>query len=148
MAPSRKPASGPASGTSTPAVVPIPRPSKANSSAIANSSNPFTILSSVFSKYVKTTPSRTKLIDAYLAFLVYNGVVQFVYCVIAGNYPFNAFLAGFISAVGQFVLTASLRMQSNPVNKEEFKSVSPERAFADFIFGSVVLHFFCINFIN
>ena len=41
--------------------------------------------------------------------------------------PFNAFLSGFSATVGQFVLTASLRIQTNPENKEEFKSVSHER---------------------
>jgi oligosaccharyltransferase complex subunit epsilon len=62
--------------------------------------------------------------------------------------PFNAFLAGFGSTVGQFVLTgrwtvasyeapialadhcpftASLRMQTTEANKTDFPSVSPER---------------------
>lgn len=63
--------------------------------------------------------------------------------------PFNAFLAGFSACVGQFVLTASLRIQTNPANRKEFsESFSDERAFADFVFGSLILHFFCINFIN
>jgi oligosaccharyltransferase complex subunit epsilon len=62
--------------------------------------------------------------------------------------PFNAFLSGFSACVGQFVLTASLRMQTNPENKTEFESISHERAFADFVFGSLLLHFFCVNFIN
>jgi len=89
-----------------------------------------------------------KLIDAFMAFLVVVGGLQFVYCVIGGNYPFNAFLSGFAATVGQFVLTASLRIQTNPDNASEFKTVSNERAFADYIFGSLLLHFFCINFIN
>lgn len=41
--------------------------------------------------------------------------------------PFNAFLAGFAADVGQFVLTASLRMQTNPQNQKEFETISPER---------------------
>ena len=36
-------------------------------------------------------------------------------------------LPRFSSCVGQFVLTASLRSQVNPENKETFKEVSPER---------------------
>jgi len=83
-----------------------------------------------------------------MAFLVAVGVVQFVYCVVAGSYPFNAFLSAFSATVGQFVLTASLRIQTNPENKADFDSMSPERAFADFVFGSLILHFFCVNFIN
>lgn len=50
--------------------------------------------------------------------------------------------------MGQFVLTVSLRMQSDKGNAGEFKAVGPERAFADYVFGSVLLHFFCVNFIN
>jgi hypothetical protein len=36
-------------------------------------------------------------------------------------------LPSFSSNVGQFVLTASLRSQVNPENKNEFRDVSPER---------------------
>lgn len=116
--------------------------------------------------------------DAFMGFLVVVGVVQFAYCVLAGNYvrlrplpthyracemgrrpgrkkkrvvvgrlqnrgergsrgqtqadstdyqPFNAFLSGFSATVGQFVLTASLRIQTNPENRKEFESISDER---------------------
>jgi hypothetical protein len=41
--------------------------------------------------------------------------------------PFNAFLSGFSATVGQFVLTVSLRMQTNPENKADFESISHER---------------------
>jgi oligosaccharyltransferase complex subunit epsilon len=30
----------------------------------------------------------------------------------------------------------------------EHKGISSERAFADFVFGSLILHGFCVNFIN
>ncbi len=55
--------------------------------------------------YNDKTPQRTKLLDAFMFFLVVVGGLQFVYCVLAGNYPFNAFLSGFSATVGQFVLT-------------------------------------------
>ncbi|KAJ1331249.1 oligosaccharyltransferase complex subunit epsilon [Microdochium nivale] len=106
-----------------------------------------TILS-VIDQYHKKTPQRTKLIDIFLAFLAIVGALQFVYCVLAGNYPFNAFLSGFSATVGQFVLTVSLRIQTNEANKSDFPAVSPERSFADYVVGSLILHFFCINFIN
>jgi len=121
---------------------------KLSKSTNTSSTNPLTILTSLYDTYQENTPQRTKLIDAFLGFLVLTGGLQFLYCLIAGNYPFNAFLAGFSATVGQFVLTVSLRSQSNPENKSQFSTISPERAFADFVFGSVLLHFFCINFIN
>ncbi|KAG2419408.1 hypothetical protein HFD88_004204 [Aspergillus terreus] len=144
------------------AAVPAPKLSSGPKTLTANSSV-YDIAYHVWEQYLTTTSQRTMLLDAFMAFLVLVGGIQFVYCVLAGNFPFNAFLSGFCAAVGQFVLTASLRMQtSNGVPKEGAKSaatakgketgsvgaVSHERAFADYIFGSLILHFFCINFIN
>ncbi|KAL1609241.1 oligosaccharyltransferase complex subunit epsilon [Nothophoma quercina] len=106
------------------------------------------ILQGVWNRYVEKTPQRTKLLDSFMLFLVVVGALQFAYVVLVGNFPFNAFLSGFSACVGQFVLTASLRIQTNPENKAEFESISHERAFADFVFGSLLLHFFCVNFIN
>ncbi|KAL2022796.1 hypothetical protein VTK56DRAFT_4612 [Thermocarpiscus australiensis] len=106
------------------------------------------IVSNVAAHYRAATPQRTKLLDAFMAFLVAVGGLQFVYCVLAGNYPFNAFLSGFAATVGQFVLTASLRIQTTEGNKKDFPAVSPERAFADYVVCSLILHFFCVNFIN
>ncbi|TDL29794.1 defender against death DAD protein [Rickenella mellea] len=103
---------------------------------------------SLWTSYTENTPSRLKLIDSFLVFIMLSGIMQFLYCILVTNYPFNAFLSGFGSTVGQFVLTASLRSQVNPQNKEQFKEVSPERAFADFALGSIVLHFFVFNFLG
>ncbi|KAF9008850.1 oligosaccharyl transferase epsilon subunit [Cyathus striatus] len=107
-----------------------------------------TALQSLWNAYNDQTSDRLKFVDAFLFFLILSGVIQFVYCILVTNFPFNAFLAGFSSTVGQFVLTASLRAQVNPENKHEFKDVSPERAFADFALGSIVLHFFVYNFLG
>ncbi|KAN0097789.1 defender against death DAD protein [Tylopilus felleus] len=137
-------------------------PKQASQTTTASVSNPVSVL---WKSYLNKTPDRLKFIDAFLTFLVLSGVFQFIYCVLVTNFPFNAFLAGFASAVGQFVLTASLRVQVNPENRSEFKDVSPERsvfppvhpimhaqhahrAFADFALGSIVLHFFVFNFLG
>ncbi|KAK8114936.1 Dolichyl-diphosphooligosaccharide--protein glycosyltransferase subunit OST2 [Apiospora kogelbergensis] len=138
-------------GTTASAVPAVSAPSKKPSSAAvaAKSSDAWSsVATNILSHYQKTTPQRTKLIDLFMAFLVVVGGLQFVYCVVAGNYPFNAFLSGFSATVGQFVLTASLRIQTTEANKADFPSVSPERAFADYVVGSLILHFFCVNFIN
>ncbi len=60
-----------------------------------------------------------------------------------GNQPFNAFLSGFSATVGQFVLTANLRIQTNPANKEEFRSVSHERYVLPQLSLCVMVVFFC-----
>ncbi|GAB7343500.1 hypothetical protein MBLNU457_1513t1 [Dothideomycetes sp. NU457] len=139
---------------STPVGTPVKTPSNKSSLSpnanvnVKNSNDAQAILQGIWNRYVADTPQRTKLIDAFMGFLVVVGGLQFLYCVIAGNYPFNAFLSGFAATVGQFVLTVSLRMQTSPENKVEFQGRSHERAFADFVLGSVILHFFCVNFIN
>ncbi|KAE8215299.1 hypothetical protein CF327_g1372 [Tilletia walkeri] len=106
------------------------------------------VFSSLVSSYNDATPVHLKLVDGFLVFLVLTGVIQFGYCVAVTNFPFNSFIAGFASTVGQFVLAASLRIQANAANASDFPKVSPERAFADFLFGSVILHFFVINFLG
>ncbi|KAI0052571.1 defender against death DAD protein [Auriscalpium vulgare] len=122
-------------------------PVKGTSSSTSSSSSPSAV-QTLWKAYLDHTAPRLKFIDSFLTFLVLSGVLQFVYCVLVTSFPFNAFLSGFASTVGQFVLTASLRSQVNSENRTLFKDVSPERAFADFVIGSVVLHFFVFNFLG
>ncbi|KAL0580893.1 oligosaccharyltransferase complex subunit epsilon [Marasmius crinis-equi] len=122
-----------------------PKAAAASSKAQAPTQN--TVLQ-LWKAYSGQTTDRLKYIDGFLVFLMLSGVLQFLYCILVTNFPFNAFLAGFSSTVGQFVLTASLRSQVNPENRMEFKDISPERAFADFALGSIVLHFFVFNFLG
>lgn len=44
--------------------------------------------------------------------------------------------------------TVCLRIQINPQNKGEFQGISPERAFADFLFANTILHLVVINFVG
>ncbi|CEH18149.1 defender against cell death 1 [Ceraceosorus bombacis] len=83
-----------------------------------------------------------------MTFLVISGIIQFVYCFLVSDFPFNSFVAGFASTVGQFVLLAALRIQANESNSSDFPKSSPERAFGDFLFSSIVLHFFVVNFLG
>lgn len=57
-----------------------------------------------YDEYTQTTPSRLKIIDAYLLYIMFTGIIQFGYCCLVGTFPFNSFLSGFISSVGSFVL--------------------------------------------
>ncbi|KPI38615.1 Dolichyl-diphosphooligosaccharide--protein glycosyltransferase subunit dad1 [Cyphellophora attinorum] len=167
-----------ASTTTTPAKPPPSTPSttkqtpsqstsvtKTAPSTLSPRSSPQEIAIHVWNKYIQETPSRTLFLDIFLLYIALNGAVQFIYCIIGGNYPFNAFLSGFGAAVGQFVLTVSLRMQTVEQSPTETNTgsktkvvdgveekctgqISSERAFADFVFGSLILHGFCVNFIN
>ncbi|ROL52094.1 Dolichyl-diphosphooligosaccharide--protein glycosyltransferase subunit DAD1 [Anabarilius grahami] len=99
-------------------------------------------------EYASSTPNKLKVVDAYLLYIMMTGALQFLYCLLVGTFPFNSFLSGFISCVGSFILAVCLRIQINPQNKGEFLSISPERAFADFLFAHTVLHLVVINFIG
>ena len=125
------------------------------------------VVTKFYDEYNSSTPKKLKIIDAYLTYIFFTGVVQFVYCCLVGTFPFNAFLSGFISSVASFVLGVCLRLQVlpllppthtphlnifniqvNPANKTQFAGISHERAFADFIFAHVILHLIVMNFIG
>ena len=110
--------------------------------------NLVTVLRKLYDAYNDKTPQKLKIIDSFLVYVLLTGIIQFVYCCLVGTFPFNSFLSGFISCVGTFVLGVCLRVQTNPRNKSEFKGISAERAFADFIFANIVLHLVVINFIG
>lgn len=70
---------------STPVAIPAPAV-KATTKSSSSNLSPQEIALSVWQNYLNTTPQRTKLIDIFMAFLVTVGALQFVYCVIAGNF--------------------------------------------------------------
>lgn len=43
--------------------------------------------------------------EAQLCSVQATAAVQLIYCVLFGSFPYNAFLSGFISSVGTFILT-------------------------------------------
>jgi oligosaccharyltransferase complex subunit epsilon len=106
------------------------------------------IVRRLWDEYVRRTPKKLKIIDAYLVYVVLTGVAQFSYCALVGTFPFNSFLSGFISCVGSFILGACLRIQTNPENKRFFSNISSERAFGDFVFASIALHLVVMNFLG
>lgn len=63
--------------------------------------------------------------NAYLLAVLLTGVFQFVYVLLVGTFPFNSFLAGFLSCVTSFVLGVCLKKTG------EFKG---------FLFAHLVLH--------
>ncbi|KAJ2161349.1 Dolichyl-diphosphooligosaccharide-protein glycosyltransferase subunit dad1 [Coemansia sp. RSA 552] len=105
------------------------------------------ILGKLTRDYTASTPLRLRVIDAYMVFCMAVGLLQFVYCVLAGSFPYNAFLAGFGSAAACFVFAANLRIKTNPKNAGQFAG-SPEGAFAEFVFCHIVLHFVVANFLG
>ena len=67
---------------SVPASSPISAPAAAKN-APANWDK---VLQNIYQYYMKETPQRTKLIDVFLVFIAVVGALQFLYCILAGNY--------------------------------------------------------------
>lgn len=106
----------------------------------------------VWAAYNTKTPKRIKSIDAYLFYVLVTGIVQLAYMLLVGSFPYNSFLASFLSCVGVFVLTVGLRMQVNPASQSDPKNlwgnVTPARAYADWLFCNLILHMAVLNFIG
>lgn len=64
----------------------VPATSKPHKTSLATKDGWEQVVGNLWDHYVKDTPQRTKLIDAFMAFLVVVGALQFLYCVLAGNY--------------------------------------------------------------
>ena len=67
-----------------------PKPSTRSSATHPNAFH------SLWRAYSDNTTDRLKFIDAFLFFLMLSGIVQFAYCVLVSNFPYNAFLAGYV----------------------------------------------------
>mmetsp|Transcript_14745 Transcript_14745/g.36783 ORF Transcript_14745/g.36783 Transcript_14745/m.36783 type:complete len:111 (-) Transcript_14745:266-598(-) len=102
---------------------------------------------SAFAAEYRKTPTRVKIIDAFLIYALATAGVQFGYVLLVGSFPFNAFLAGFLCSLGFFALTVCLRLQADPSNKD-FGGISPERAFADYVLANLVLFLVVWNYIG
>lgn len=81
------------SGSSTP-TTPAPAVKSAVSKSKDANLGAQEVAVAMWDNYVKATPQRTKLIDVFMAFLVVVGVLQFVYCIIVGNYVSAVLSAG------------------------------------------------------
>mmetsp|Transcript_14847 Transcript_14847/g.29808 ORF Transcript_14847/g.29808 Transcript_14847/m.29808 type:complete len:101 (+) Transcript_14847:287-589(+) len=92
----------------------------------------------------------TRLVNHLLTLFSFQvAMIQLAYCCLFGSFPFNSFLAGFLSAVGMFVLTVCLRIQmGSQSEKGAPNKLSKNRAFLEWLVCQVVLHFVVINFIG
>lgn len=68
------------------------------------SSSVLSVISRFLEEYSSSTPTRLKVVDSYLLYILLTGALQFLYCLLVGTFPFNSFLSGFISCVGAFIL--------------------------------------------
>ena len=89
----------------SPSTTSTSKPSSASSSSSNQSAQE--ILLGSWNNYLNTTPQRVKLIDVFMAFLVVVGGLQFLYCVIVGNYV-SYFLLGSLACNSEEKETAGI----------------------------------------
>eukprot|EP01039_Chlorochromonas_danica_P006452 gene6452-7116_t len=99
----------------------------------------------VKSDYLSTKNKKFLMVDALIAYTLATALLQIVYVVLVGNFPFNSFLSGLFCHLGIFTLAVSLRLQ---LSSSEFSSVAPEKAFGDFAFSVAVLLFVVFSFLG
>lgn len=96
MAPKRQQATSPSAaaistpsttttGTSTPTTT-ISSSTTTAAVALSPKASVAEITQHILNRYFAQTPQRTFLLDAFMVYLVLVGGIQFVYCVVAGNY--------------------------------------------------------------
>lgn len=115
-------------------------------------SNSGLVVLDVLHAYRLNVPRHLQVIDAFLCYVLATGIAQFAYGMSVGSFPFNSFLAGFLSCVGVFVLTTSLRMQLSERNRKDpanrWEHLTKKRAVADWLFCNLVLHLAVLNFLG
>ena len=77
-------------------------------------------VASLWNAYYETTSTRLKTIDAFLVFLMLSGIIQFLYCILVTNFPFNAFLAGYASCTFYWANTHDMLSDLQAVSDNSF----------------------------
>ena len=95
--------------------------------------------------YFEKTHPKLKMLDALIIFSLLTFVSQLAYSFVVGKDPFNALLAGLYCSLGQFALSASLRVQ---LSDTTFVDYSNKKAVAEFIVGSFLLYLSCLCLIG
>ncbi len=75
-------------------------------------------LNSFWKKYSGETPSRVKLIDWFILYLIAVMGVQFFYRMVVGDdFPKNAFLTGMFCPLGVIILLTTIRQEKKDYRK-------------------------------
>uniref|UniRef100_U3JDV9 Dolichyl-diphosphooligosaccharide--protein glycosyltransferase subunit DAD1 n=1 Tax=Ficedula albicollis TaxID=59894 RepID=U3JDV9_FICAL len=102
-----------------------------------------------FRRFLALQQHHLRALDAFLLYVLLTGALQFGYCLGVGRLCFPLWLPPVLTGGSLFLCSAvCLRIQINPQNKSEFQGISPERAFADFLFANTILHLVVINFVG
>ena len=89
-----------------------------------------------------TQSSLLRGLDAVALFCLMTAMMQGAYAAVSHGYPFPSLISSLCGSLGTMVLVIALRIHLTP---ETESSVSPERAFVDFLFSLALLYLFVWN---
>ena len=96
------------------------------------------------SQEVTSPHSKTfAFIDLFIVFNLSLALVQYVYMKVAGDFPYNAFLAGFFCTLGTATLSACLRMAIESKSEK-----SEEKAFIEYMALCLLLYLVSLNYLG
>jgi len=85
---------------------------------------------------LKSMMVSVQVLDIFILSAIATALLQFVYSLLVGSFPFNAFLAGIFCSAGTAVLTLCLRLQ---ISEGYIPTKSAERAFVDYALAMSIL---------
>ena len=97
-------------------------------------------LKTLISTYTKETSQRVKMIDCFLAFQLFTGILVLIYGFICHN-PLNSFLSALFSCMGMFVFTMALRLR-------EGSGENSRKYFVEYVFCVILLQLSVANFLG
>merc|ERR1712166_1539144 len=96
--------------------------------------------------YNEKTHPKLRALDNSIMLCIASFVLQIVYFIVIGTKePFNALLAGCFCSLGQFALSASLRIQ---LSDSQFDDYSNKWSVIEFLVASFMLYLSCFCLIN
>jgi hypothetical protein len=104
--------------------------------------NSFTEIWSEFRSVYANQSSLLRGLDAIALFAFLTVALQAAYAALTGGYPFQSLISSICGSLGLFTLVIALRIHLTPTTGS---SVTPERAFVDFLFALTLLFWFVWN---
>ena len=99
-----------------------------------------------YEQYKKKSSNEVQIIDLFLVYALLSGILQIIYAIIMGSFPFNSFISGLVSSVGLFIFTVCLRLQIT--NPKTFGNISRTRAYLDYVICNLILFFIVVTFMG
>ncbi|EAS00602.1 dolichyl-diphosphooligosaccharide-protein glycosyltransferase subunit DAD1, putative (macronuclear) [Tetrahymena thermophila SB210] len=104
------------------------------------------IFRTFWNSYKKNTPSKIKLMDAFVVYCIMIICIQFFYYFVVGNFPQNSLIIGIFAPLGSATFTVCLRQQIS--QKTRYMNQSSDRSFWEYFLSMYIMFLACINYLG